>query len=92
MKLDGEVVACGQYAREADLIGLYDIYTAEWARGRGYANRLCAHVLAEAHRNGARHAYLQVDGDNHPARAIYHRLGFADAYAYHYRARDPAAA
>lgn len=89
MKLDGEVVACGQYAKEADLVGLYDVFTAESARGRGYASRLCTHLLAEAHRHGARHAYLQVDGDNHPARAIYHRLGFADAYAYHYRARDP---
>jgi len=92
MKLDGEVVACGQYAQEADLVGLYDIFTAEPARGRGYASRLCAHLLVQAHRNGARHAYLQVDGDNQPARSIYHRLGFADAYAYHYRARDPSAA
>lgn len=92
MKLDGEVVACGQFAQEADLVGLYDIFTAESARGRGYANRLCAHLLSQAHQQGARHAYLQVDGDNHPARAVYHRLGFGDGYAYHYRARDPSAA
>lgn len=92
MKLDGEVVACGQYAQEADLVGLYDIFTAETARGRGYASRLCAHLLIEAHRHGARHAYLQVDGDNHAARSIYHRLGFGDAYAYHYRSRDPSSA
>lgn len=92
MKLDGEVVACGQYAREADLVGLYDIFTAEWARGRGYASRLCAHLLADSHQRGARHAYLQVDGDNRAARAVYQRLGFGDAYAYHYRSRDPSAA
>lgn len=92
MRLDGEVVACGQVAQEADLVGLYDIFTAEAARGRGYASRLCAHLLALAHRSGARHGYLQVDGDNHAARAVYHGLGFGDAYAYHYRARDPAAA
>lgn len=92
LKLDGEVVACGQYAQEADLVGLYDIFTAESARGRGYASRLCAHLLAEAHRHGARHAYLQVDGDNHAGRAVYHRLGFGDAYAYHYRSRDPSTA
>ena len=92
MRLDGELVACGQFALEADLVGLYDIFTAEPARGRGHASRLCAHLLTEAHRLGARHGYLQVEGDNHAARAIYHRLGFADAYAYHYRARDPVAA
>lgn len=92
MRLDGEVVACGQFALEADLVGLYDIFTADSARGQGHASRLCAHLLSEAHRLGARHGYLQVESDNLPARAIYHRLGFADAYAYHYRARDPAAA
>ena len=92
MRLHGDVVACGQFAVEADLVGLYDIFTAESARGQGHASRLCAHLLAEAHRLGARHGYLQVEGDNHAARTIYHRLGFADAYAYHYRARDPAAA
>jgi ribosomal protein S18 acetylase RimI-like enzyme len=34
---------------------------------------------------GARVGYLQVEADNAPARAIYRRLGFADAFAYHYR-------
>lgn len=92
MRLDGELVAVGQYAQEANLVGLYDIFTAESARGRGYASRLCAHLLAEAHRHGAQHGYLQVDGDNRAARAVYQRLGFADAYAYHYRTRDPSAA
>ncbi len=92
MKLDGEVVACGQFALEGDLVGLYDVFTAESARGRGHARRLCTHLLTEAHRQGAKHAYLQVDGDNAPARAVYDRLGFADAYGYHYRARDPSAA
>jgi predicted GNAT family acetyltransferase len=31
---------------------------------------------------------LQVDAENAPARAVYHRLGFADGYAYHYRTRE----
>jgi ribosomal protein S18 acetylase RimI-like enzyme len=92
LRVDGEVLACGQFALEGDLVGLYDIFTAPSARGRGLASMLCAALLARARERGARHAYLQVDGDNHAARAVYHRLGFADGYAYHYRTRDPAAA
>jgi len=89
LKRRGEVLACGQYAIEADLVGLYDVFTAPAARGHGWASLLCRHLLAQARERGARHAYLQVEGDNDPARAVYHRLGFSDAYAYHYRTRDP---
>jgi ribosomal protein S18 acetylase RimI-like enzyme len=88
MAVGGEIVACGQMAIEADLVGLYDIHTAADQRGRGYASILCAHLLAAARQRGARCAYLQVDADNAPARAVYHRLGFADGYAYHYRTRE----
>jgi ribosomal protein S18 acetylase RimI-like enzyme len=88
----GQLVCCGQIAIESDLVGLYDIYTAPAARQQGHARLLCHHLLAVARERGAHHAYLQVESDNAPARAIYHRLGFADAYAYHYRTRDPAAA
>ena len=89
---DGELLACGQFALEDDLVGLYDVFTAPAARGQGHASLLCRSMLAEAVRRGARDAYLQVESDNAAARAVYHRLGFADAYAYHYRTRDPAAA
>ena len=82
---DGALLACGQYAREADLVGLYDIFTAEAARGQGLARRLCSRLLGDAREEGARSAYLQVEGDNHPARSVYRRMGFADGYAYHYR-------
>ena len=89
LKVDGEALACGQFALEDGLVGLYDVFTAEAARGRGLASMLCAGLLARARELGARHAYLQVDRDNRAARTVYHRLGFADGYAYHYRARDP---
>ena len=89
---DGTVVACGQFAIERDVVGLYDIYTAASHRGRGYATQLCAHLLEQAGMRGARYAYLQVESDNLPARQVYARLGFTDAYAYHYRTRDPSAA
>lgn len=82
---DGRVLACGQFAIEADLVGLYDVYTAEEARGRGLASRLCRELLSCASARGARVGYLQVDGDNPAARHVYWRLGFVDAYGYHYR-------
>jgi len=89
---DGAVVACGQFTIERDVVGLYDIYTDASHRGRGYATQLCAHLLEQAGMRGARYAYLQVESDNLPARQVYARLGFTDAYAYHYRTRDPSAA
>jgi ribosomal protein S18 acetylase RimI-like enzyme len=89
LREQGEVLACGQYALEGDLVGLYDVFTSPEARGRGCATRLCRHMLVHARARGARHAYLQVEGDNGPARTVYHRLGFADAYAYHYRSSSP---
>ena len=88
---DLAVLACGQTAIEADLVGLYDVFTAPETRGQGLARLLCSQLLAQAAQGGARTAYLQVEADNAPARAIYRRLGFADAYAYHYRTADPGA-
>jgi len=87
---DGEVIAGGQVAIEDDLAGLYDIFTAAAARKRGLALTLCKHLLAHAVREGARIAYLQVEADNESARRVYRRLGFEDAYSYHYRS-PPAA-
>jgi len=83
---DGQVLACGQVAIEGDLVGLYDVFTAPQARGRGLSRWLCAQLLAQAREQGARIGYLQVDAGNHPARAVYQRLGFVDGYHYHYRA------
>lgn len=87
----GEVVGCAQIAIEGDLVGLYDVYTVSAHRDRGLAGLLCEHLLALARSQGARIAYLQVDRDNEPALALYRRLGFADAYGYHYRTRDASA-
>lgn len=85
---DGRVLACGQSACEGDLVGLYDVFTDPVARGQGLARLLCGRLLAQAHADGARTAYLQVEADNHAARGVYQRLGFMDGYAYHYRSRQ----
>ncbi len=82
---DGLVLACGQYAREADLVGLYDVFTRDNARGQGLASTLCQRLLSLAAKEGAETGYLQVEAENTAARRIYARLGFSDGYAYHYR-------
>lgn len=81
----GRAVAGGQRAQDGEMVGLYDVYTVPEARGRGLARLLCLRLLADAAEQGARVAYLQVEADNAPARAVYQRLGLRDAYAYHYR-------
>ena len=86
---DGEVLACGQFAREGSRVGLYDVFTAAPARGQGLSRLLCAELLRRGAGEGATTAYLQVDADNAPALALYRRLGFAVGYSYHYRAADP---
>jgi GNAT superfamily N-acetyltransferase len=88
IRVDGTTVTCGQFAIEADVVGLYDVITAESERGKGFATSLCRQLLALAKSRGALHAYLQVEADNLAARAVYARLGFVDGYAYHYRATD----
>ena len=82
---ESAVLACGQTAIEADMVGLYDVFTADNERNQGWARRLCAELLRLACQKGARTGYLQVDASNLAARAVYRRLGFADGYAYHYR-------
>jgi ribosomal protein S18 acetylase RimI-like enzyme len=88
---DGTVLAGGQWAREGRYVGLYDVFTAPEHRRQGHAHALCAAMLADAAAAGAQWAYLQVEAGNHAARSIYRRLGFVEAYGYHYR-RGPAAA
>jgi GNAT superfamily N-acetyltransferase len=84
---DGVLVACGQSASEGDLVGLYDVFVIKAMRGQGLASALCTKLLTDARAVGAKSAYLQVEADNHAARAVYAKLGFADGYGYHYRTR-----
>lgn len=87
---DGEVQACGQVAVEDDLAGLYDVFTRGSRRGSGLATYICERLLSVSSRLGADTHYLQVEGDNDVARRLYARLGFAEAYRYHYRMAPPA--
>ena len=85
LREDGQVVACGQFAREGELVGLYDVFTHASARGQGLAGQLCERLLSLAATEGAKVGYLQVEADNEAALAVYRRLGFVHGYSYHYR-------
>ncbi len=87
----GMVLACGQVAQEGSLAGLYDIATEPREQRQGLGQWICKRMLTLAtSAHGATSAYLQVGADNHAARRIYARLGFTDAYSYHYRAAPAA--
>jgi GNAT superfamily N-acetyltransferase len=83
----GGPVACGCVLLDGTFAGVFNMVTAEHARGRGLARAIVAHLLQRAHAAGARLAYLQVDAANAVARRVYARFGFRDRYAYWYRAR-----
>jgi GNAT superfamily N-acetyltransferase len=81
----GSAVAGGQVAVEGDVAGLYDVFSREDQRRRGLGAAVCSALLALARESRAQAAYLQVDAGNAAARRLYRRLGFVDAYGYHYR-------
>ncbi len=78
-------VGTGVAMLEDRLAGIFTMVTAGDQRGRGVATAILAGLLTWAWEHGARHAYLQVDEDNHRALAVYRRYGFVTAYRYHYR-------
>jgi N-acetylglutamate synthase len=80
-------IAFGMAVLEHELIGLFDIVTAPSERRQGAGRRLTVSLLAWGATLGARHAYLQVTVGNMAARSLYEKLGFREAYRYHYRIR-----
>lgn len=86
----GEPVTTGMAVLDVDrrLVGLFDLATREDARRAGHARRLVVTTLERARAAGIVTAYLQVGLENLRAIRLYRRLGFRDAYPYHYR-REP---
>lgn len=83
-------VACGLGVIDKDLVGLFDLVTAQSYRRRGYGAALLDALLDWGSGHGARWAYLQVARSNVPAKALYEKRGFETAYTYWYRVRpDP---
>ena len=88
VECEGRMVASGLGIRDRDYIGIYAIYVSPGCRRRHYARSVCASLLREASRRGAKRAYLQVVKGNIAARSLYLSLGFEDFYTYWFRSRD----
>lgn len=83
---DGEeVAAIGMAVADGPWVGLFEIGTVPEQRRRGLATAAVEDLLAWGTGQGATGAYLQVMEANAPARALYARLGFQEAYRYWYR-------
>ncbi|TWT15495.1 GNAT family N-acetyltransferase [Reyranella sp. CPCC 100927] len=82
----GEPAAFGLGVIERRHVGLFDIVSDPARRRAGHGQRLVEGLMSWGHANNTTRAYLQVVADNSRAIALYHKLGFREAYRYHYRA------
>lgn len=77
--------AVGRGVVTGSWLGITSMVTVPGARRRGYA-RSIVHALAQwASDHGCRHAMLQVESTNTPARRLYAAAGFVPHHEYHYR-------
>jgi ribosomal protein S18 acetylase RimI-like enzyme len=88
VEIDGRMAASGLGILDRGWVGIYAIYVSPGCRRRHYARNVCASLLREASRRGAKRAYLQVVKGNIAARSLYLSLGFEDFYTYWFRSRD----
>lgn len=79
----------GVVVTNSNWLGISAIEVAPHARRRGLAVAITQALLAWGAAQGAEHAYLQVQVDNHSARTLYERMGFRTQHRYHYRAAPP---
>lgn len=89
---DGRLSGIGWAVIDGDLVGVFGMATAPWARRRGVAAKVLRTLLEVAGAEGATAAYLQLEADNDAARALYERAGFERSHSYHYRVSGPAPA
>jgi N-acetylglutamate synthase len=85
----GKPVGFGLGVYERGMVGLFDIVVAPQARGRGVGRALTRAIMGWGRDAGAHEAYLSVRRANMVAMTLYASLGFAEAYAYHYRVPPP---
>jgi GNAT superfamily N-acetyltransferase len=81
----GEVLAIARLSVAGGWAGLTAVEVHPDHRRQGLGVAITAAACQEAARRGAFRVFLQVETDNHPAQALYKRLGFRYSHRYHYR-------
>ena len=79
------VVACASLTFEQDHMAIFDVTVAKELRKQGIGTILIHKILNIAYSKNIEQAYLFVLIDNLSAMHLYKRLGFKEAYSYHYR-------
>ena len=88
MYMNDRAVACGMGVVEGVLLGYFSIYVDEKYRRRGYGEMTMWGLTNWGVARGAEFGYLQVEGDNQPALALYEKMGFEICYRYVYSKRN----
>ncbi len=86
---NGVICAVGLAVQDKEWVGIFDVVVGEPYRRQGYGKRLMHTLLAWGKKQGAHHAYLQVNDANTTAQRLYQQLGFQEAYHYWYRHLAP---
>lgn len=82
--INGEIAALAMAIVDQDYVGIYDVITAEVYRNQGLCSYLLWHLLQQC-KPYASSSYLAVVAGNEPAKRVYAKLGYKEAYTYWYR-------
>lgn len=82
--VNGEVAALAMAIIDQNYVGIYDVITAEAYRNQGLCSYLMWHLLQQC-KPYAANSYLAVLAGNEPAKRVYAKLGYTEAYSYWYR-------
>jgi predicted GNAT family acetyltransferase len=83
--LEGDqACAAGTASFSRGWMGIHGMRTVLAHRQRGMACAILSALAQEGLRRGIRDTFLQVEAENTVARTLYARLGFSDAWTYHY--------
>jgi ribosomal protein S18 acetylase RimI-like enzyme len=73
---DAGLVVVAPEDEDATIAGIYSVWVAPFARGRGVGDAIMTAAIDDARRRGFRRVVLEVGEHNAPAQALYARHGF----------------